>query len=780
MFARHCVGIAFILVTFIFKPIILFAQKPASITVFGTVRDSTDGETLQGVSIRAVGNEQVGVGTNTYGYYSINVPIGTDRLRFSFVGYEALERELTAEHSQRIDVVLRPSNQLEEVVVTDVSARRQLETAQMGVNTVSIEEINKVPVLFGERDVLKTIQLLPGVLAAGEGNSGFFVRGGTVDQNLILLDEAMIYNASHLLGFFSTFNSDAIKDVELYKGGMPAEYGGRLASVLDVSMIEGNSQRFEAEGGIGLISSRLKVEGPIEKGKGSFMVSGRRTYADLFLKLSPDSTVNSSRLYFYDLNLKANYRLDSLNTIFVSGYFGKDVLGYSDQFGFNWGNATGTLRWNHVYNERLFSNTALVYSNFDYNVNVFSENNDFSISSRLENINLKHDFSYFASNSSTVKFGVNLMHQKISPAGIDASEESDINSLRIDRRGGFDLSAYISHDWKITDRINALYGLRINNFSLMGPGRFNTYSEQGEIVTSDSIGRGGLAANYFNLEPRIALNYRLNEVSSVKASYNRNVQNIHQLSNSTASLPTDTWVMSSNNIRPQIADQASIGYYRNLDNDRYEFSTEVYYKDMQNQIDYRNGADLQANENVESELVYGIGRAYGVELYLKKRQGRLNGWVSYTLSRSERQFDEINNGSWFSARQDRTHDLALVGIFQLTERWSLSSTFIYSTGNAVTFPAGKYEISGEPIWYYTERNGYRMPDYHRIDFGATLDPKPGKRFGSSWTFSVYNAYNRKNAYLIDFRSNADNPNITEAYQIALFGIIPSVTWNFKF
>jgi len=760
--------------------VFLFKHASAQeVTLSGTIRDSTSGETLVGANIQVKELPHRGVSTNAYGFYSLSLPKGTYTLLVSSVGYATTERTIMLREQLRLDLELQPINQLAAVEVSAVSARNQLETPQMGVNRLNIKEINQVPVLFGERDVLKTIQLLPGVLSAGEGNSGFFVRGGTVDQNLILLDEAMVYNASHLLGFFSTFNSDAIKDVNLYKGGMPAQYGGRLASVLDVSMLEGNNQQFGVDGGIGLIASRLKIEGPIKKDRGSFMVSGRRTYADLFLKLSSDSSINKSKLYFYDLNLKANYQLNQNNTLYLSGYFGQDVLGYADDFGFDWGNATGTLRWNHIFHSKLFSNTSLIYSDFKYNVGVFSDNNDFKIASRIQNINLKQDFYYFAGNHSSLRFGLNLMRQEISPAGIDASEESDINSLKIENRQGAELAVYLSHEWKPLPKWGLIYGARLNTFLLLGPGDFYTYDADGDVEKTATYD-AGIVKRYVYLEPRFSVNYSLTNNSSIKASYNRNTQNIHQLTNTTSTLPTDAWVLSSNNIQPQIADQGAIGYYRNFADNQYEFSAEFYYKDMQHQIDYKNAADLQANEHVEAELVFGKGKAYGMELFFKKKAGKWNGWISYTLSRSKRKFDAINQGQWFAARQDRIHDLAIVGIYKISDRWTLSGTFVYNTGNAVTFPSGKYNVGGKSTWYYTERNGYRMPDYHRLDLGATLTPKPEKKLKSSWTFSIYNAYNRKNAYLIDFRENENNPNVTEAYQVALFGLIPSVTWNFKF
>lgn len=774
-FCRYCFIVITTLAAF---PFFVFCQ--ASYTISGHVRDAGTGETLIGASIRLKGQPAIGTRTNNYGFFSLKIPGEPQVLVISHVGYQEQEMPVNLTGDITVEIDLNSGELLEEVVISQSSHRENVRSPQMGVARVDVNEIKHVPVLMGEKDVLKTIQLLPGVLSGGEGSSSFYVRGGTGDQNLILLDEAMVYNASHLFGFFSTFNSDAIKEVNLYKGGMPAQYGGRIASVLDITMLDGNKKSFGAEGGVGLIASRLKVDGPIVKDRGSFMISGRRTYADLFLKLSNDEDVNNSRLYFYDLNAKANYRFDEKNTVFLSGYFGRDVLGYANLFGFDWGNATGTLRWNHVLNNRLFSNTTFVYSNFNYNVNIENDDFNFVIASRIQNYNLKQDFQLFSSSKSTWRFGVNLLQQGISPANIDADENTAVNSLRLEDRKGLELAAYLSHEWKPTDRLSLIYGLRLNNFLLFGPGMFYTYDDDGDVVEGTEYQRGDVVQRYLNLEPRLSLSYQLQGNNSVKFSYNRNTQHLHQLSNSTSSLPTDAWVMSSNNIKPQIADQAALGYYQNFGDDRYEFSVESYYKYMQNQIDYRNGADLQANEHIEAELLFGTGRAYGLEVFLKRREGRLNGWISYALSRSERRFAGINEGNWFAARQDRTHDASVVGMYQLSPRWNFSATFVYSTGNAVTFPSGKYTVDGRTLWYYTERNGYRMPDYHRLDLGATWEAAASKRFKSSWTFGIYNVYNRKNAFIIDFREKEGNPNATEAYQIALFGIIPSITWNFKF
>jgi len=750
-------------------------------TISGYVRDASSGEALIGAVVQ-VKDTKTATSTNSYGFFSLNVPQPTFDLVVSYVGFTNLDItvDTKVQHKFNFELV-RVDNMLEEIVVSGNKKNSNVTSPQMGVFNFSMEEVKNVPVLFGEKDILKTIQMLPGVGKGGEGSSNFYVRGGGGDQNLILLDEATVYNASHLLGFFSTFNSDAIKDVELFKGGIPAQYGGRLSSVMDIRMNDGNTKKFTAEGGIGLIASRLKIEGPVVKDKSSFMLSGRRTYADMFLKASKDESINKSKLYFYDLNAKFNYRFDDKNTVYVSGYFGKDDLGYSDQFSFDWGNATATVRWNHIFNEKLFSNTTLIYSDFTYNVTVKNDDNDFVIASKIENYNIKQDFSYYADNKSTLRFGVNLLNQKISPASIDAAANSSVNTIAIENRYGIELAGYLSHEWKPTDWLSMIYGLRVTDFMVKGPGTFYTYDAEGQPLDKLSYPSSGIIKHYLNVEPRLSMSAILNPNSSIKGSYNRIVQNLHQLTNTTSSLPTDQYVLSSVNIKPQFADQVAVGYFRNFANNSYEFSVESFYKKMGNQIDFRNGADLQANEYLEGELLYGKGRSYGLEVFLRKTKGDFSGWISYTLGKSERQFAEINGGEWFNARQDRTHDISIVGMYNLSKNWTLGANFVYYTGNAVTFPSGKYELNGTTMYYYTERNGYRMPAYHRLDLSATYEPKmKNKRFNSSWTFGIYNVYNRKNAYIIDFRDNKNNPNITEAYKIALFGAIPSVTWNFRF
>ncbi|MNJ92194.1 TonB-dependent Receptor Plug Domain protein [compost metagenome] len=755
-----------------------FAQKKV---LSGIVKDANTGETLIGAVVSEKDTERA-TSTNNYGFYSIVLEAGERIVTFSYLGYETQTKTISLKESMKNDIELIPNqNALQEVVVSGVQRNKNVRSPQMGSFKFSMEEIKNVPVLFGEKDLLKTIQLLPGVQSGGEGSTNFFVRGGGGDQNLILLDEAIVYNAAHLLGFFSTFNSDAVKDVQLYKGGIPSQYGGRISSVLDITMVDGNQKEFSAEGGVGLIASRLKVSAPLPDDRGSFMLSGRRTYADLFLKLSNDQDVKQSKLYFYDLNAKLNYKIDERNKVFLSGYFGKDELGFSDKFGFNWGNTTATVRWNHIFNDRLFSNTSLIYSDFNYNVGVSGNSGDFDIASKIGNWNLKQDFSFYPSNGSTIRFGVNALNQTIRPASLDANEDANVNSIRIEKRKGWDVSAYFSHEWKANDRLSLLYGFRLSDFMVMGPGTFYRFDDDRDVTGEQYFGKGTVAKHYINLEPRLSASLLLNSLSSIKLSYNRMAQNLHQLTNSTSALPTDQYVLSSLNIKPQLADQIAFGYFRNFNGSAYEFSVESYYKAMANQIDFRTGADLQANELLEGELLFGKGRAYGLELLLRKNTGKLSGWIGYTLSKSERKFNGINQGDWFNARQDRTHDLSLITMYKLSNKWSLGANFIFNSGNAVTYPAGKYDLNNTTLFYYTERNSHRSPNYHRLDLSATYEPqKTNKRFTSSWTFGLYNAYNRRNAYIVDFRENEKNPNIAEAYQIALFGIIPSVTWNFKF
>lgn len=758
----------------------VFAQQE-KYTISGTIKDKQSGETLIGVSISVKELPTTGTSTNEYGYYSLTLPQGTYTIRFSYLGYQTQSRSVSLNSSSKINIDLEnDTKQLNEVVISGTRPDDNIRNPQPGVEKLDMAEINKIPVLMGERDVLKTMQLLPGIKSAGEGNAGFYVRGGGADQNLILLDDALVYNASHLLGFFSTFNSDAIKDVTIYKGGMPAEYGGRLSSVLDIKMNEGNNQKYHVNGGVGLISTKLNVEGPIQKDKSSFLLSGRRTYADMFLKLSGDKNISDNALYFYDLNAKANYIFSDKDRLYLSGYFGRDKLGFQDLFGIDWGNATGTLRWNHLVNDKLFSNTSLIFSDYSYRINLDFSGDEIGITSRIQDWNLKQELEYFPNPRNTIKLGINSTFHTVVPGEISYSRTSMFNLPPLQKRYSWENGLYFSNSWNATDKLEIIYGLRLSAFSILGAGDFYSLNNQREVVDTTSYGTGEFVKTYLNLEPRFSAAWQLNDRSSVKASYARTTQNMHLLSNSTTSNPTDKWVPSSNVIKPQIGDQVSAGYFRNFADNRYEFSLEAYHKHMQNQVDYKNGADITNSDIVQTELLYGKGRAYGIEFFLKKKQGRFNGWVGYTLSKTERLIDGLNENDWYPARQDRTHDISIVGLYDLNPKWTLSASWVYNTGNAVTFPSGKYQVVDQIVFYYTERNGYRMPNYHRLDLGAIWQLKKTERFSSELVFSIYNAYGRENPFIINFRENENNPSMTEAYQIALFKMVPAISYNFKF
>jgi hypothetical protein len=757
-------------------------QAQGKFSVSGVVKSKKNGETLIGASVRVL-KASIGATTNDYGFYSISLPAGKYELEISAVGLKPFVVPVEVTKSVTVNVSLEEEahETLEEVkVMSSPRTGRSLSSTQMGVEKLTMKETKNIPVLMGERDVLKTIQLLPGIKSAGEGSSGFFVRGGAADQNLILLDEAPVYNASHMLGFFSTFNSDAIKDINVYKGGMPAQYGGRLSSVLDIKMNDGNNQEYDVAGSVGLISAKMNVEGPIQKDKSSFLVSGRRTYIDLFLKASGDSAVNQNTLYFYDLNAKMNFSLGTKDKLFLSGYFGRDKLGVGETFSLNWGNATGTMRWNHIFNNKLFSNTSLIFSNYDYKISIRSGSNDFDVFSQIRDWNIKEELQWFLSNKHTIRMGVNAISHTMRPGEISSTESSSINSSLLQKRYSWENAAYISDIWKVSEKFNVSYGVRATAFSIIGDGDFYNINANGNVTDTIHYGKGEVVKTYFNLEPRVAASYQLNSTTSLKSSYVRNVQNLHLISNSTSSSPTDKWVASTNIIKPEISDQVSLGYYKNLVDNRYELTVEAYYKTMQNQVDYRDGADVFNNNAIETQLLFGKGRAYGLETMLKKKAGRFSGWLSYTLSKTERKIDGINNGTWYNARQDRTHDIAIVGSYQLNDKWTFSANWVYYTGDAITFPSGKYKVDDQVVFYYTERNGYRMPSYHRLDLGATLQLKKTKKFSSELTFSLYNAYGRENAYTINFREAEDNPDKTEAVRVALFKFVPSVSYNFKF
>jgi len=771
------------------------AQKQTTYTISGNVKDAATGEDLIGAAVQIKELKNTGSITNVYGFYSITIAPGDYTLVYRFMGYA--KKEIKIKLDKNIFKIVELKSSAQDLSAVEIKAERDdanVRKNEMSVTKVDLKEANKIPVIFGERDVMKTLQLMPGVKSEGDGGAGFFVRGGSADQNLILLDEAPVYNASHMMGFFSVFNSDALKDVKLYKGGAPAQFGGRLSSVLDIKMKEGNMKEMKVSGGLGIIASKLTIEAPIVKNKGSFIISGRRTYADLFLKLSSDESKRNTQLYFYDLNLKANYILGKRDRIYLSGYLGRDQFGFNNEFGFDWGNKTLTARWNHIFGEKLFSNTSLILSDYNYVFKASFGAQTFEAGSDIRDFNLKNDYQYFINSKNTLSFGWDIIHHTFRPGELKVDGKV-IPDNTLEKRYSLESALYISNEQKVGSNLILKYGLRYSNFTQIGPGNIYTFDIDGNVTNIKKYDNWESVASYNGLAPRFSSTFILNEVSSIKASYARTYQYLHLLSNSTSSTPTDVWLPSSNNIKPELADQVALGYFRNFKRNKYEFSAEIYYKKIQNAIDYRVGAEVQFNPMVEGDLLYGDGRAYGLELLFKKRRGRFTGWVSYTLARTEKRFKEIDGGKYFPTRQDRTHDISLVGMYDITEQLSVAATWVYYTGNAVTFPSGKYFIDGNLVSLYTERNGYRMPDYHRLDIGVTYKVKDYKirenkitgekekikrKVHSSWNFSIYNAYGRENAYSISFRQKEDDPRQVEAVQLALFKFVPSITWNFQF
>lgn len=760
----------------------MFLAAQVRHTVSGSVKAAATGEDLIGATVIIAGTT-TGTTTNLYGFYSLALEPGTHTLQFRFIGYTTVERTITVSGDLRLDVALPAgSAELEEVEVTGTRSDGHVADVQMSSIRMGVEQMRTIPALFGEVDVIKSLQLLPGVATNGEGGSGMYVRGGGVDQNLILLDEAPVYNASHLMGFFSVFNPDAIKDVQLYTGGIPAQYGGRLSSVVDIRMKDGNNKRFAMEGGVGTIASRLTVEAPIVKNKGSFILSGRRTYADLFLGLAKNEDLHSSRLFFYDLNLKANYAVTAKDRVFLSGYFGRDVF-RNGGFGVDWGNATGTVRWNHLHNSRLFSNVTLYYSNFNYALGTDEQTQAFSWKSNIRDLGAKLDLNYYLDPSNTLSFGYQLIRHQFNPGMVRSEGEgSVVAGLELERAHALEHAAYVSNEQRIGTRFTATYGLRVSMFQNVGSKTIYTYDEDHQVNDTLHYGRGEVYNTSINLEPRIGLRYGVNELSSVKASYNRTAQYLHLASNGLSSSPFDVWFPSSPNVKPQLADQVALGYFRNIHGDRWELSVETYYKVMHNAIDFRDNAQLFLNDNLEAELRFGTAWSYGLEVLLRKQTGRFTGMVGYTLARTERRIDGVNNGERYRANWDRTHDLALVGSFEISPLWRIGANWVYQTGGAVTLPVGRFEYGGTVVPVYSARNAGRMPAYHRADLSVTKASRrnEGRRWQSEWVFSVYNLYGRKNAYAINFVQDPDAPHVTYAEKTYLFSIVPAITYNFKF
>jgi len=761
-----------------------------TVTLNGYLKDKANGEALIGASVY-LPQLKTGVVTNSYGYYSLSMEQGSYSVSFTFMGYQTQTLQIDLNESKQINVMLvEDPKQLDEVVVKGEKKNQNVEKLQMSMERVQVKMLKKLPSFMGEVDILKSITLLPGIQNGGEGSSGLYVRGGGPDENLMILDEAPVYNASHLMGFFSVFNSDAIKDVDVYKGGIPAEYGGKASSVIDIRMKDGNSQQLGMSGGIGNISSRLTVEGPIVKGKWSFIVSGRRTYADYFGKLIGLRQLKDNQLYFYDLNMKTNIEINDRNRIYLSAYTGEDYFKAGQSIYMRWGNLTSTARWNHLFSSKLFSNTSLIFSRYDYNLGVPGSGSDqFDWTSQISDYNFKQDFSWYLNSKNKLSFGFDIIYHHFEPGQVSANPGSYFTNLKLTNYNALDNSLYVSNEQSIGTRFTLRYGLRYSYFQQIGPGKVRTYLNPEQPQEGQSTGVKDYSAGqlvppgYPNLEPRLALKYTLDSQSSLKASYNRMAQNLHLISNTNSPTPLDIWLPSSTYIKPLIANQVGLGYFRNIKDNMFETSAEVYYKKMENVIDYIDGAKLFLKEDLETELLRGSGYAYGLELYVKKQAGRLTGWLSYTLSKSMRVVPGINDGKAYPSSYDRTHNASVVTSYELSRRVNLSATWVFSTGNPTSYPIAKYDIQGNTIYYYASRNSNRIPDYHRLDVSLTYDFKKNdyKKVKQSLNFSIYNVYARRNAYSVTFRQNQDNPNVSDATRLSIIGsFIPSITYNFNF
>ncbi|WP_159519632.1 TonB-dependent receptor [Sunxiuqinia indica] len=751
--------------------------------ISGHILDSESGESLIGASVLI---KELGVGTisNSYGFYSLSITPASYTLICSYIGYEDYVQKVDMTEDLRLQIELTPSSEeLDEIQVKGERRDQNIKQVEMGVEKLQPHTIKSIPALMGEVDLIKAIQLLPGVQSTSEGGSGFSVRGGSPDQNLILLDEATVYNASHLMGFFSVFNNDAIKDLKLYKGDVPSQYGGRLSSLLDVRMKDGNSKKFEGAGGIGTISSRLTIGGPLEKDKTTMLLSGRRTYMDLFLPLSSDEDVRDSRLYFYDASLKLTHRFNENNRLYISGYLGRDVM-KSSFFRMGFGNKTFTARWNHIFNQKLFMNLTTVWSRYDYELGTAEDEPESWLwESDLEDVGLKADFSYYITPEHSLKFGLQSFHHTFNPgAAMGVGSQSIFGEYIIEKNYALEHAAYLEHQHKIGDKLVLKYGIRASLFQNIGEGTVYDFDNNYEVVDSTIYSSGEVYKNYWGLEPRFGINYLFAKDWSFKFNYNRSRQSIQQATNTTAGSPLDIWFPASPNVKPQVADQFAFGVFRNLQNGVYQLSVEAYYKDMKNTIDFADHAELLLNKYLEGELRVGNAKAYGAEFLVKKTEGKLTGWIGYTLSRSERKIPEINDGKTYSAPFDKTHDLSVVLNHQLSKRVSLSANWVYSTGQPVTLPVQRYEVNGTVIPYYSERNGARYDDYHRLDLSLALQSKNKKQrpWSGEWVFSIYNVYNQKNTWALNFVQDEENPNETYAEKTYLFPIIPAVTYNFKF
>ncbi len=785
----------FLLVIFLSSYTLLSQEK---FTLSGTISDNASNETLIGVTI-LFPELSNGVVTNSYGFYSITLPKGTYQIIVSYLGYAEITETIVLDKDIRKDIQLSFSTEsLDEVVIEEKVERVNIRKPQMSVNSLSAETIKRIPVVLGEADVIKSILLLPGVTSAGEAASGFNVRGGAVDQNLILLDEAIIFNSSHLFGLFSVFNPDAIKDLKLYKGGIPARFGGRVSSVLDIYQKEGNSKQFKANGGIGLISSRLLLEGPLKKDKGAFLIGGRSSYAHLFLPLFDIDNSAS----FFDLNTKLNYKINDNNSIYLSGYFGRDDFTINDSFSNNYGNAVGNFRWTHLFSDKLFSNVSLIYSDYFYGLEL--DFVGFNWNSGITNVNLKYDLKHYLNDKVQINYGINNVYYAFNPGKIEPnSSESGIVEDQLTKQFANEFASYIDVEHMVTDKLNIQYGLRWSNFIRLGQDEVNVYVDDNPVVfdpflliyqgaeinnVDTSFSRSDRLATFNTLEPRFALSYAFNDDASIKASYTHLAQYIHLLSNTSSPTPLDVWTPSGQFIDPQISDQYAIGYFKNFKDNEYTLETEVFYKDIDNRIDYIDGADLIANDAIERVILSGEARAYGLEVLFRKNEGKFTGWLAYTLSKSEqrtpgRNENEvgINLGQWYNTPYDKTHDISINASYELNEKWRFGGNFVFQTGQPTNFPVGQFEFQGITVPTFGFRNEQRLTNFHRLDVSATLTPKRSKKraLKGEWVFSIYNIYNRSNASSINFRQNQET-RVNEAVRTSIFGIIPSVTYNFKF
>lgn len=784
-----------VLSLFLFVTLWCFSQE--RYTLSGSVTDQSSGEKILGANV-FVKNSSLGATTNEYGYYSLNLEAGSYELEISYIGYETITREITLAENKRANFELQVSSYaLDEVEITANSGVAEIRKPQMSVNSIAVSTIKNTPVVLGEADVIKSLLQLPGVTSAGEGADGFNVRGGAADQNLILLDEATLYSSSHLFGFFSVFNTDAIRSVKLYKGGIPARYGSRVSSVLDIYQKDGNRNKFGVTGGIGLISSRLLAEGPIVKGKSSFLLGGRSSYAHLFLKF----TDNDNAAYFYDLNTKLSYQINDNNTLYLSGYFGRDVFSLSGNIENTFGNALGNLRWNHLFSDKLFSNLSFIYS--DYYYGLLLDFVGFEWESGIQNFNLKYDFKHYLSENFTLNYGLQGIYYRFSPGKISPSKAtSTIKEDEIAQKYAAEGALYVDVEHSLSEKLAVSYGLRYSHFLRLGKETIRLYENDSPVVFNtqmqlyekavpkamESFDSKATIKSYGNLEPRLAVAYALNDNNSLKASYNRMAQYMHLISNTSSPMPLDVWTPSGKYIKPQLVDQYAIGYASNLADAVYSLEIESYYKTLENRMDYIDGADLVGNKAIEQVILPAEGRAYGLEMYLRKNSGKLTGWLSYTLSRAEQRVlprneseAGINQGEWYRANYDKTHDFSLTALYRLNKRWNFSGAFTLQSGMPTTYPQSKYKYQELDIPNYGLRNKESLPVYHRLDLAATYSPRgnENRRWQAEWVFGIYNVYNRMNARSITFRQDYETGK-NEAVKLSIFGIVPSVTFNFKF